>query len=235
MTINKLPWVFLFMAFLTFSCGVEMVEPTTTDSNELNSTSEAKGSKSSNNCTSDFYYYNKEKVILGPVLTHKIIIGFLDTYTLKQKAAFVAENKLLKEIESEFNTGSADATIVLLRAGLTCGDVKDLLTQLEEKAEVRYATPFYESGQENSIMGITNQFIVNVKPNTDLAYLQQLASKTNTRIIEQLGDFTYILSADKNADGNALEMANYFSVQPRVESSEPDFLYIYNSSFTVTN
>lgn len=235
MKINKSPWILLILAFFTFSCQEELIEPEATESSVGPSVFETDRQQPNDNCTSDFYYYNKDKIMLGSVLTDKIIIGFPDGYTLKQKSNFVAKSKLLKSIDSEYNTGSADATIIILKAGLTCAEVENLLTQLEEEPEVRYASPFYTLVQGESIMGITNQFIVNLKTNTSLEYLQQLITKTNTKLIEQIGDFTYILSADKASDGNALEMANFFSEQPKIESSEPDFLYIYTSIQATNN
>ncbi|WP_146899234.1 hypothetical protein [Adhaeribacter aerolatus] len=181
--------------------------------------------KPATDCSEYFYFYEQTRVMLGEVNTSKIVLGFREGVTSEQKAAFIAKHPYLQSIQNELNTGSADATIVLLTTGLTCAQVETVLNQLAKKQEIRYANPFFQSPIDESLLGITNQFILNLKPGYTSEDLEKLTRRTKTRIVEQLGEGIFILSADKYSAGNALQMANKFSQFRQVASSEPDFLY----------
>jgi len=72
-------------------------------------------------------------------------------------------------------------------------------------------------------LGITNQFIVTLEDLVGQTLLDKLMKRTNTKLVEALGPQTYIISADKNSAGNALDMANYFHESPGIKIGEPDF------------
>ena len=162
-----------------------------------------------------------------------MIIGFPDGYTTEQKNNFISRFDFFSGIGSESNSGSADATVVLLKEGYSCAQVEAGLEYLKQFPEVRYATPVFGAGESDK--GITNQFIVNLKASASRTDLETIAKKTNTTIVDQLSDVTFILSADKTSQGNALEMANYFNQSSRVDSSEPDFLFLFSSSYVIND
>ncbi|KAA5540791.1 hypothetical protein [Adhaeribacter rhizoryzae] len=207
---------------LTVGCQPEYVEPASTVGT---TNSEDLWKKPGKPCPEYFYFYGQSKIDLGTVNTSKIILGFQEGITAAQKARFVAQFPYLHRIQNEFNTGSADATVVQLKDGLSCAQVEAILFKLAKKREIRYATPFFQSPFEANLLGITNQFIVNLKPGYSAADMKKLTKRTKTQIVEQLGDYTFILSADKYAAGHALQMANKFARFYQVESSEPDFYY----------
>jgi hypothetical protein len=220
--ITKALLIILFAVNL--GCQKEDIEPVLSGSE----TEEADSQKKPNDiCPEYFYYYGQTKIDLGAVNTSQIIIGFQNGITSEQKAAFISQYPYLQSIKSEFNTGSADATVITLKEGITCAEVEAAFIQLAKQPEVRYATPFYQSPFDTNLLGITNQFIVNLKPGYTVEDLQILTKRTKTEIVEQLGDITFIMSADKYATGNALQMANEFAGFYQIDSSEPDFYYSY--------
>jgi hypothetical protein len=221
-------WV-LILIILSLGCQPEYVAPSLVTGQT--GVADAR-KKPGGECPEYFYFYEQTKVMLGKVNTSKIVLGFQDGVTTEQKAAFISKYPYLQGIQNEFNTGSADATIVLLTAGLTCAQVEAALSQLANQPEIRYATPFFQSPFEASLLGISNQFLVNLKPGYTLEDLEKLTKRTKTQIVEQLGEQTFILSADKYSTGNALQLANEFAQFYQVESSEPDFLYDYASLST---
>jgi hypothetical protein len=69
----------------------------------------------------------------------------------------------------------------------------------------------------------SDEFLVQVKDTNDLSDFNNTIHLTNTRIIEQnrfMSDW-YSLHADKNSNGDALEMANYFYETGFFKASEP--------------
>ena len=65
---------------------------------------------------------------------------------------------------------------------------------------------------DSTLQGITDQFVVKLKSPLDFNELEKLSKETNTILLKQ-NEFepsVDSLIADKNSNGNALEMANYF-------------------------
>lgn len=123
-----------------------------------------------------------------------------------------------------------------LKVSLSASDIntpdqlKALLTALEANTKVVAANPYiYWSGNSkptaDELMGVTSEFYVKLKPTTSLDELRALVAVTNTTIKEQyrFAEGIYILSADKNARGNALEMANQFYESTKFEYAAVDF------------
>ncbi|WP_026462641.1 hypothetical protein [Adhaeribacter aquaticus] len=222
----NLPLILFSLIFVSFGCQKEYIEPKSlTEQTVIDLPSRAENTP----CKSYFYYYNQDKVQLGNVSTKRVIIGFQDGFTTEQKNQFISNHSFLQNIESENHTGSADATVILLKEGITCSQVQAGLDLLKQSKAVRYATPFFSN--DGSDRGITNQFIVNLKSTSTLADLENMAKRTNTKIVDQLSNLTYILSADKTSQGNALEMANFFHENNKIDSSEPDFFFIFSGSY----
>ena len=213
----------VFALLTMVSCQKEIVKP-----NELDGqTQTLDGRKPSTTCTDYFYYYNDMPSALGQVNLNQIIIGFEDGLSLQEKQNFIANYTFLDSIIYNSTSGSADVTTVTLKPGLTCLDVENNLKLLAQQAGVRYANPtFKPAGSVYEYLGVTNQFLVTLKSTASYTDLQQLATKTKTQIVGQLYGQTYILSAVKTSNGNALEMANYFHTNSKVEYAEPDFLMV---------
>ena len=173
---------------------------------------------------SHYFYYQDEKVDLGPVLTDMIIIGFVDGTDKATKEKIISEYDFLGNVLDEHTSGSADVTIVSTRNNPTPGTLEVKFNLLEQNPKILYATPFFtKNPTSGGRLGITNQFMVTLEDGVGQGLLDKLMKRTNTRLVEPLGPQTYILSADKNSAGNALDMANYFHESPGIKIGEPDF------------
>ncbi len=109
--------------------------------------------------------------------------------------------------------------------------LKAALTTLEQSSKVIVANPYIvwknasNKNETEAAMGITEEFYVKLKPNTSVEEFRALVAVTNTTIKTQYpyNAATYILIADKNAQGNALEMANRFYESTKFEYAAVDF------------
>jgi hypothetical protein len=174
--------------------------------------------------SSHYFYYQDEKVELGPILTDMIIIGFEDGTDKSTKEKIIGEYDFLGNILDEATSGSADVTIVSTRNNPTPGTLEVKFSVLEQNPKIKYASPFFtRDPTAGGRLGITNQFLVTLEDKIGMNLLEKLMKRTNTTLIEPLGPSTYILSADKNSAGNALDMANYFHESPGIKIGEPDF------------
>lgn len=171
-----------------------------------------------------YFYYQDEKVDLGPVLTDMIIIGFVEGTDKAEKEKIISQYDFLGNVLDEHTSGSADVTIVSTRNNPTPGTLEVKFSVLEQNPKVLYSTPFFtKNPTSGGRLGITNQFLVTLEENIGMDTLEKLMQRTNTRLIEPLGNNIYILSADKNSAGNALDMANYFHESQGIKIGEPDF------------
>jgi hypothetical protein len=184
-----------------------------------------------------FYYYMDEKQYIDSLfLNDYLIIGF-DRQT--------QDVDVLRAIEQTglFNTVPTDRIyhptrnskynllFVNTKVNKTCTQLKEIIELLEDISLVAFANltfqgTFWIGFEHSDIMSYSDEFLVKVKDESDLSDLYAITQETNTSIKERdefMHDW-YIISADKNSKGNALQMANYFHETGKFEAAEPNFL-----------
>ncbi len=179
-----------------------------------------------NNITaqSKFYYYRGEKIPLT-VSTEKILVKFSDSLTFKQKSQIIASNFSLKPIKKSENDTTSDVLIVELEKGKSVLQIEEITIQLNKNTKVVIANSIFLY-KDNTLVGITDEFVVKLKSPFDYSELERIAKETNTQIVRQnqFDPSIYTLNADKNTQGNALEIANYFFETKKFEFAVPNFL-----------
>ncbi|MBD1397185.1 hypothetical protein H9Q13_08420 [Pontibacter sp. JH31] len=173
------------------------------------------------------YYYDGQSKALGNVHSRMALVAFDDSYTYEQAVFAAGKHGFIESVGQEVRTNSARLYPVQLVDGLSCKQVEQAIRVLEQDPGIAYAAPYFlmDSGAGVQLLGISNEFIVTVKDHKQAGkVLERLANATRTAIVTSLSDETYILRADKNSKGNALEMANFFHEQPLIKHAEPDFV-----------
>lgn len=177
-------------------------------------------------CPEQFYYYNQEKISLK-IKPHFIIVGFQPGTSAETRTRILKQFPEYEVASGEQKTDVTPFLVVKLKAGTTCSQTMPMLTKLQSQAEVLYANPVFNAptplGAGTAWIGLTSEFLVNIKGAGSAAELKALAAKTNTKIVDELGETTFLLQATKTSQGNALDMANLFHDQAFVSSAEPDF------------
>lgn len=219
-----IPWLSYLLVIIIFSsCRNDNVAPIRNvrfDPGLLNPLQAAGGGS----CVSYTYYYGNEVKSLGMVYSRMVLLSFDDNVAHTDAAATLERYGFVEELGQAVRTNSAMLYPVTLTAGLNCQQAERAMAELAKHPAVRYASPFFEANGQ--LMGISNEFIVQVERGRQPAdeLLQRLANATRTEIVMALSDDTYVLRADKNSRGNALQMANFFHEQPFVKQAEPDFV-----------
>ena len=162
---------------------------------------------------------------LGNVYGRKILVGFREGYTQEQAAAAVASYGFAEGIGQAIHTKSAVLYPVKLMEGLNCAQVGEAIKVLKQNSDVTYAAPYFMGGSTSQLLGISNEFLVTVNDKQNAQeVLERLANATKTEIVASLNEDTFVLRADKNSNGNALDMANFFQQQSVVKHAEPNFV-----------
>ncbi|MBK0403162.1 hypothetical protein I5M27_09210 [Adhaeribacter sp. BT258] len=213
----------VFIAFL--SCSKPAAK-----SNDMQPASATAAEAVSQTCPEFFYYYNQEKITMQ-VNPTVLLVSFAEGQTAENQRKILSRFKEFAELGSEQRSVAGTFTIVKLKPATSCPQALATAKKLQQLPEVTFANPTFKSpatlGNAYAWVGITSEFIVTLKRVEDKAMFEKTLAETKTKMLDPLGETTFLVQATKTAQGNTLEMANYFHEQPYVQSSEPDF-YLAN-------
>ena len=185
----------------------------------------------------DFKYYNETQDFLGEMSNDYLLIGIDSTYSDSQIQSTIANlnqfdqsyqyaihqsgNYKFKEIPLKFNSSK------------NCNQITQIISDIEQNQMISYAHFTMQTDDCDNLIwqpigdlcvnSYGSNFYVKVFNENDLTDLNQIISQTNTELVEQ-NQFMpkwYELRATKIANGDALEMANYFYETGLFEHSEP--------------
>lgn len=103
--------------------------------------------------------------------------------------------------------------------------LQSLSGNVEKQHSVK-VSPVLTNDKGKEFGGLTNQFIVKLKPETKVAELAALVKKTGTSIAKhyEYDPLTYFIACRNSPERNALTLANEFYESGLFEFAEPDFL-----------
>ena len=113
-----------------------------------------------------------------------------------------------------------------------CTQLKDIIRELQESPLVAYTNLVFWS-KEHGMGSFTSYFYVNVgytnSGRKDLFDLYEVAHETNTAVIERpfhdAWSGTFLLKVNHYSQGNAMQMANYFSETGKFSLEYPHWIY----------
>lgn len=221
-----IPWLSALLFITIFSsCRNDSVAPIRNvrfDPGLLNPI-QAAGSTS---CLIYNYSYASETKALGTVYGRMILISFNDGSPSDGAEAVKERFGFIEGLGQAVRTNSALLYPVHLVEGLNCKQVEAAIAEIAKDPAISYAAPFFDAGANGQLLGVSNEFIVQVeqdkRPGAEV--VERLANATRTEIVTALDNDTFVLRADKHSRGNALEMANFFHEQPHIKHAEPDFV-----------
>jgi subtilisin family serine protease len=180
-----------------------------------------------------FYYYEGEKIPLE-FSTDKVYVKFKEGKTANEKKKIVSSVPFIKTPEQKNINYPENTAVLEIVNGRSVSEVKAIIDNLNKNKNIIVANPFVSFLKDSTLQGITDQFTVKLKSPADFLELEILAKETKTKLIQQ-NEFEpsiYILVADKNSNGNALAMANYFYETGKFEFAEPVFMRILKRQCT---
>lgn len=188
----------------------------------------------------NFKYYNSEQDLLGEMSEEYIVIAF-ETINNNDLIASLIQSKeyLDQNYEYVINQQEDYKYIVLkLISENNCIEITNIITDLEQNEIVEYVhyamqtdnctDLIWEEIGEKCINSYDSFFYVKVIDENNLTDLNNIIQETNT-VLDHQNQFMpkwFTLKADKNSNGDALQMANYFYETNLFEHSEPNITKI---------
>jgi hypothetical protein len=187
------------------------------------------------NCTEDstyFYYTTDFERIYLKLSPSSITIKFTENINQKFLEYLVENNTGLDSIT--YILGEENLSLGWLSDNISCEDTKIILLNIAKENKVYCVNPnfilmnneFYVKSQTNeldSLIVLTDEFVVKLKNSVPASYLNSLVSETKTRIIK-VTDFYYLISAGKYSTRNSLELSRLFYETEKFEYSHPNFI-----------
>ncbi|MDR2968910.1 MAG: S8 family serine peptidase [Tannerellaceae bacterium] len=177
----------------------------------------------------DYYWYKGEKIFLQKMDEKSHVMFYsADEERFKGELTRTGIKLQYEEEWKEFYSYSCDLT------GFGVKKFTDYKTATiegryekatETLSSVLYWAPYYKT-EDGGEIGITNLFLVLLKPKTDLAKLEELAKENSVEMLGADKDIPgwYYLACTNGSKGNSLEMANLFYETGLFEESNADFI-----------
>ena len=184
-------------------------------------------------CTNKLYYYNTydyEKKFFTLVNDY-LLIGFDKQTQSTDIVNYINQIGLFNLVDSNSilrHNVKHDMLFINTTEPKTCLQLIKIISTLKESPIVLFANFTFESTDVyNDIWTYMNGFRVKLKVGgSTFADLQNIAIETNTLIVGQneFDPLIYELITDKNSQGDALQMANYFYETGNFLFASPDYL-----------
>jgi len=175
-----------------------------------------------------------------------LLVGFFLEAQDAEIVTFINKNGLFKSVDSKKIISYSDLVfhgfdyrviLVETREQKTCSQLKKIISDFEKSPIVAYAHYVFEGGNsdlwgtplELDFLSYVGYFWISVKDENDLTDLYAVVQETNTWIVFQSPFYTdnFLLGANKNSKGDALQMVNYFHETGKFRFSIPGLLWYY--------
>ena len=178
-----------------------------------------------------FYYTFDEKYYIDSLLSNDyLLIGFEKTYTDEIINEFL-DNQIYFNNENTNERLDSNYKLILrkFKTPKKCTAIDEIIEELQTNEIVSFAAHIYYGGfcigfNCSEIMSYSNEFLVKLNDTSDTNKLNQLVTSTNSWIGKESKLYT-LIRVDKNSQGNALQLANYFYETGLFYFTQPNFHY----------
>ena len=187
-----------------------------------------------------FYYVSDEKRFLDDIfLNDWLLVGFESQVQDTEIVNYINQTGLFNSVDANqiFNHACSEddyhMMFVNTKKPQTCSQLKEIILTIEKASIVAYASLSFK-GQFcrgfvcSDFMAFSHYFLVAVKDKDDLDDLYSVAQETNTWIKgpNQFNSDLFILRANKNSKGNAIQMIQYFQETGKFVYADPNFINV---------
>ena len=176
-------------------------------------------------CTSKLFRYlsGNKQFLYSRLIGDCLLVGFDNQVLDGDIKDYINQTGLFDTVNNNIFDVGTGFKLVLVNTVVpkTCFQLSEIISLLYESPIVVFASFTFETSGTWNTLSYTTDFIVSNDNN--LSDLQAIAIETNT-YIKSYNSYHYILSVDKNSNGDALQMANYFYETGKFSYAEPDFL-----------
>ncbi|MFM9949526.1 MAG: S8 family serine peptidase [Saprospiraceae bacterium] len=159
--------------------------------------------------------------------TSRILVGFDASLSTEARSAKIktVSNLLVYDANLEFH--QLDATVLIVKPGVTSDQVIQLLVALNDLSGMKYAAPFllYRDGTRQ---GVLDQVNVGLKQPGDLLWLEKTCKEKGleTPVQNEFDKLIYSIKIPENRMGRALDIADALQRTGKPAFAEVNFLLI---------
>lgn len=177
-----------------------------------------------NDCKSRYYYDDSEKIMLTEI-PYQGTISFYDTLSTETINQIIDHYQGIHVLSTPSNSKRA----IISTDSKTCNEADKLFANIKGDSRISNCNKFFVTEKGNTL-GITDVFVCKLKSGTSPSQLAELTDDNQIEIIKSNNsNYHYTIRADKNADGDALDMANKFFESGFFEYAEPEFIANYST------
>ena len=178
--------------------------------------------KAAGGCTNYSYHTGGKLRNLGTIHTSSVVVAFNDNQTDAQLQQTLAKYGFVTGVLSQRVSHTGKVYTLGLINGLSCAQAGQAILELKKDKAIRYAGPVFNL-DGNQAVGLSNELMVKTETGGEVA-LKTFAAAHNAKVVGPLGADTYLLSIDKSADGNAIELSNALKSVRGIAQANPDFI-----------
>jgi len=177
-----------------------------------------------NDCKSRYYYYDSEKIKLTEI-PNQGTISFYDTLSTETINQIIEQSPEVEILSIPSNSRH----LIISIDSENCTETDKLFATIKNDSRISSCNKFLIS-EEGSSMGITDVFVCKLKSSTTQNQLMELITENKVEIIKRdTSNYHYIIRADKNSNGDALDKANIFFESGYFEYAELEFFGDYRT------
>ncbi len=172
----------------------------------------------------DHYYYFGQKITLNQRDDRVIIV----TNELGQdKAALEKELRTVVDVGDVLKNSYSNTYEVIFKDGYASSKVQNYISRLSSKQNlIKFSSPAYYTDNYKIIIICSDEFILNLKHETDKSKLELLNMQNGVQIIESYpGNKQYRLKTFNNNRKTSLDLSEIYFQSGLFEYSEPNFIY----------
>lgn len=178
----------------------------------------------SSDCKSRYYYYDSEKINLIEI-PNQGCISFYDTLSTETINQILEQYPEIHILSIPSNSNHAIVSI----ESENCDETAKLFVTIKNHSKISNCSKFLVS-EKGYTLGISDVFVCVLKIGTPLSKITELINNNHMEILESnSSNNRFILRADKNSNGDALDMANKFFESGFFEYAEPEFIANYGT------
>lgn len=176
-----------------------------------------------NDCRNRFYYYNSEKIMLTEI-PYQGSVSFYDTLAAETIHQIMEQYQGIRVLSVLSNSNRA----VIAVESENCNAADKLLAAVKSDSRIRNCSKFLVS-DKGFTLGITDVFACRLKSSASPDQIAALINDNQVEIVKADHSGYYLLSVDKNCNGDALDLANKFFESGFFEYAEPEWIANYGT------
>ena len=175
-------------------------------------------------CKSRYYYNDSEKIIITEI-PDQACISFYDTLSKEIINQILEQYQGIHVLSILSNSNHAIVSV----DSENCNETNKLFNAVKNDSRISNCNKLLIS-EKGYMLGISDVFVCKLKSSTSLSEMTELITNNHTEILESnTSGNHFIIRADKNSNGDALDMANKFFESGFFEYAEPEFIVNYGN------